>query len=121
MKKLLIVEDDDDSRELLVEILQNPEYELVSVASVAEAIRALKTHTFTALLLDGCLGDGDAWDILKTLPIANRPAVVLITGSENFNGDRPGQLLPGIDAFFRKPFNPLSLLPVVRTLCRGSI
>lgn len=119
--KLLICDDDEDCRELLVEVLRRPEYELVVTTSVAEAIQALKVHSFNVLLLDGCLGDGNAWDILELLPIEKaRPAVILITGSKDFifDGARPGQPLPGINAYFSKPCNPRELIPVVRTLCR---
>ena len=50
-KKILVIEDDDSIRELLVELLQSEGYLVVSVSNGLEGIKYLESHSNPDLIL----------------------------------------------------------------------
>ena len=63
-KKMLLVEDDDDLRELL-EMMLGPEFELRSCATGAEALWRLRTEPLDVLLTDLALPDVPGEDLAQ--------------------------------------------------------
>jgi len=76
----LIVDDDETSREALVEILGEHEFDTVSAADLASARQRLEAQVPDLVLLDLVLPDGRGTELLESLQEEPAVEVILITG-----------------------------------------
>ncbi|MCA9263427.1 MAG: response regulator [Planctomycetales bacterium] len=113
---VLLVEDDQDTRANLVDILSLDGCELTCADSIAAALDCLRTDEFHVVLLDRKLPDGTA-DVLlpqlrKTAPDAD---VVICTGYADLDGTVTA-LRHGASDYIIKPINPDALRASLRRL-----
>ncbi|MDR1524735.1 MAG: response regulator [Tannerella sp.] len=110
-KKILLVEDNDDFRELLAEIL-NEYYSLKKAANGHEALKILENDhadiIITDIMMPGMNGVELSRTIKGNIETSHIPVVMLTakTGSEN----QIESLQSGADAFLEKPVNRQILL-----------
>jgi CheY-like chemotaxis protein len=64
-RRVLLVEDHDDTRRLLSRLLRTSGCEVTAAATVADALRALEAAQFDLLLSDLGLPDGTGWDLMR--------------------------------------------------------
>lgn len=102
---ILLVEDDDDARRNMEDILSIDGYSLESVSHCQHAIEAVQKQHFDAVIIDWSLPDGSGGDliplILRELP--NTP-VVVVTGIRDFDAVVVA-LKSGAYDFLLKPIN----------------
>jgi CheY-like chemotaxis protein len=115
---VLIVEDDQDIRESLAQLLELAGYVVLSAEGGIEGLRLLEQHRPFVILLDwmmpGMNGDVFLKEFQTNYPaLAERIPVYLITAA----GERakPG---PGIQGIFRKPIDADDLLSTLSGLHR---
>ncbi len=72
--RICLVEDHQDTRELLATLLVMEGYTIRTVASCAQAREALASDRYDVLLSDIGLPDGDGWTLLSSLSAEHRPA-----------------------------------------------
>jgi CheY-like chemotaxis protein len=82
MTRILVVEDNAPSRELLCDWLEGENYEVVSAADLKQAFAAIHETPPDAILLDVQLGDGQdglsiAWWIRKQLTLSHIPVIAV--------------------------------------------
>jgi CheY-like chemotaxis protein len=83
MKWILVVEDDDDNREVLVDLLKEASYEATGVAGGAAALALLQRSRPCLILSDYLLADMDGRELrrrVRELLGASAPPFVLLTG-----------------------------------------
>jgi len=83
VRRLLIVEDDAQLRENLELLLGGERIEIVSVGSIADALRELDASTFDCMVMDLTLPDGSGHDLLERLAAREDrsfPPVIVYTG-----------------------------------------
>jgi two-component system response regulator AtoC len=79
--RILIVDDDDSLRRMLVDYLTSEGYAALGMRSAQQAIEALRTDAFDLVLADLRLEDGSGLDLLRQLKqLAPRSYGVLMTG-----------------------------------------
>jgi two-component system, NtrC family, response regulator AtoC len=79
--RILIVDDDDALRRMLVDYLGSQGYTALGVRSVQQGEEALRTDTFDLVIADLRLEDGSGLDLLKQLKqLAPRSYGILMTG-----------------------------------------
>ncbi|HEV3271428.1 MAG TPA: sigma-54 dependent transcriptional regulator [Candidatus Methylacidiphilales bacterium] len=79
--RILIVDDDDALRRMLVDYLSTQGYTALGVRSVQQGEEALRTDTFDLVIADLRLEDGSGLDLLKQLKqLAPRTYGILMTG-----------------------------------------
>lgn len=66
-KRILLVEDNADIREMTALVLSHAGYDVAVAASKAEAIRLCKEQSFNLLLGDIRLPDGNGYDLMREL------------------------------------------------------
>jgi CheY-like chemotaxis protein/signal transduction histidine kinase/HAMP domain-containing protein len=86
VKRLLVVEDDDNQRQSMVELIAHEDVEITAVASADEALAKLKETRFDCMVLDLGLGSGtDGFQLLETVKsdpaMADLP-IIIYTGKE---------------------------------------
>jgi signal transduction histidine kinase len=113
---VLIVEDDDDARRNMEDILSLDGYHVKSVTRCLAAIEAVEKATFGAVIVDWRLPDQNA-DELIPLIIRLRPdtPVVVVTGLRDFD-TAVTALRSGAYDFLLKPINPDVLRSVLNRI-----
>lgn len=86
--RVLIVDDDADTRSNLLDILELDGYAVETTGTLAAAVQAIRDHDdYFAILLDRRLPDGSAEAVLPKLKqLAPEAAVIIVTGYSDLEG-----------------------------------
>jgi PAS domain S-box-containing protein len=117
--KLLIVDDDRDSRELLRHVLADRGAEVVSAQSSAEALEMIERHCPDVLVSDIGMPNEDGYVLIRRVRMlgetaARMPAIALTALSRL--EDRTRALLAGYQSHLAKPVDPNELTLTVASL-----
>ncbi|HEY2704090.1 MAG TPA: GAF domain-containing protein [Candidatus Dormibacteraeota bacterium] len=116
-RSLLLVEDDEASRESTTTVLELAGYHVDAVATCAEAVRAFAEGAHEVVLLDAQLPDGNGLDIVPRLrELAAGRMVRVVTFSADRIGDTEERATAECDDFILKPLRPRELLRRLRAL-----
>lgn len=105
--RVLVVEDDDDMRHVLLENLEADGHSVRGVARIDDALDVLEADgPFDVLITDVRLPGGSGLELLSVLKArsARLPARIVITGFGNFELHESAEQL-GALAVFDKPFD----------------
>jgi DNA-binding response OmpR family regulator len=119
--RLLVVEDDAVLRSGLTAGLGLHGFTAESVETCADALAALATTAFDAVVLDLMLPDGSGFDVLKTLRERGDTVPVLLLTARDSVGDRIRGLDSGADDYLGKPFDLDELAARLRALRRRAV
>lgn len=118
MSKILVVEDDFYLRRNLKEILVKNHYEVITAASVAEAMTCICTDDSISLyLLDVWLSDGDGFHICREIRKKNCRPVIFLTVCDDEDSVVKG-LDMGADDYIVKPYRSQELLSRIQANLR---
>jgi PAS domain S-box-containing protein len=107
--RVLVIDDDDDTRTNLRDILSLDGHEVELAASAAEALGSRDWAQVSAVLLDRRLPDGTAEQLLPELrQRAPEAAVLIVTGYSDLQG-AIAALRQGAADYILKPINPEAL------------
>ena len=118
--RLLVVDDDPDTRELLTILFSGEGAEIIAAASVVEALEALSCFQPDMLISDISLPDEDGYSLLqkvRKLDASQRgqiPAIALT--AHVMDEDRARALSAGFDRHLSKPTDLDELTSVVKSL-----
>jgi len=119
MKRVLIVEDQAEIRELIRVTLEFENFDIHEAASGAEGLEAALRLLPDLILLDVMMPGGmDGLQVCKTVKAdarLRRCKVILLTGRTQ-KDDRTAGTQAGADAYLVKPFSPLEVLTAVQRL-----
>jgi DNA-binding response OmpR family regulator len=108
-RRILLVEDEPTTREVLTAILRGEGYEVDSVASTGAATTCLKSISYELVIADWVLPDGDGTDVADSAAQIGCKTMI-ITGSVS---DLPTGAADRHDVF-GKPVSPAVLIGAVR-------
>ncbi|GMQ93270.1 MAG: hypothetical protein BMS9Abin12_0747 [Acidimicrobiia bacterium] len=114
---ILVIEDDPVMQVLLRDALESPGREILIASTMAEGREQLSSDP-DLLLLDLFLPDGDGRQFLADLrrnPATTDTIVIVLSGAD-CGVARAECLALGANAFLPKPFEPISLNPLVESL-----
>lgn len=114
--KILVVEDDEIMQRALVFSLEKATFEVTSVATIEEAVDALETSTFSIVLTDIFLPDGDGMEI-QALVNKKLPEIPVLAMTAYLNmelGKRAREFFG--DRLIEKPFKKKALIGKIRKL-----
>lgn len=122
MPKILIVEDDENIRQLLMLTLASYQYDLVDFENGSEACEYLSKESVDLAILDLMLPGMNGYDILKYIRSQGRikDIPVLILSAKDKELDKIMGLDLGADDYLTKPFSVLELAARIRSLLRRS-
>jgi two-component system, OmpR family, response regulator len=116
--RILLVEDDDMLGDAVREGLRQKSYVVDWVRDGGAALAALSTSSFSALVLDLGLPDGDGLSVLRWLRQNGRATPVVIVSARDRLSDRIGGLDAGADDYLIKPFDIDELGARLRAITR---
>jgi CheY-like chemotaxis protein len=118
--KILVVEDDQDIRQLLHLQLTSAGYETAFAADAASAVGAARRERPALILLDIGLPAGNGFVVmerLQALPELEMTPVIVITARDPSEGEEA--VAKGARAFLQKPFESEDLLGEIRKVLPG--
>lgn len=106
-KKILVVDDNLDSRELVIKILKNKELQLVEAVDGEDAIKKVAAEMPDLILMDISLPKIDGYEVTRRLKSDRAFAAIPIIAltAHAMKGDRDKAMAAGCDDYITKPIN----------------
>ena len=116
MKRILVVEDTEDNRQIMRDLLSNAGYDMIEAQDGAEGVAMAQSHRPDLILMDIQLPVLDGYEAtrrIKADPALAHIPVIAVT-SYALSGDEAKTKAAGCDGYVAKPFSPRQLLHKVR-------
>ncbi|HET9144483.1 MAG TPA: response regulator [Sphingomicrobium sp.] len=115
-KRVLVVEDHEDNRQILRDLLGSAGFEIIEAENGEEAVALAETSRPDVILMDIQLPVLDGYEAtrrIKANPSLRSIPVIVVT-SYALSGDEEKARLAGCDDYVSKPFSPRDLLAKIR-------
>jgi two-component system cell cycle response regulator DivK len=115
-KRILVVEDQEDNRRILRDLLTNVGFQLVEAEDGAEGVAAAETHRPDLILMDIQMPIVDGYEAtrqIKANPTLKSIPVIVVT-SYALSGDEEKARAAGCDDYITKPYSPRQLLAKIK-------
>lgn len=117
MKKILIVDDEFDMRQLLRLYLQQESYLVEDAEDGRKACDKIEKDDFDLIILDVMMPIMDGWETLKNIRGISEVPVIMLTAKGSVQ-DKVTGLTIGADDYLVKPFDEAELMARVKALLR---
>ena len=115
-RRILIVEDHEDNRRILRDLLTSADFEVIEAEDGEAGLAAATAHVPDLILMDIQLPVLDGYEAtrrLKADPRLKAIPVIVVT-SYALTGDSDKAIVAGCDGYISKPYSPRQLLAKVR-------
>ncbi|QPC46471.1 response regulator [Mangrovibacillus cuniculi] len=118
MVRILLAEDEEILRMLIVDTLEDEGYEIVEAADGEEAISYLNKEQFDLLIVDYMMPGKTGLEVIKE--VKSNPTLtsmkILMLSAKSQQEDQQKVLAVGADMFLSKPFSPMYLIELLEEL-----
>ena len=119
MKKVLILEDEENIRSFVVINLQRAGYAAIEAGAGQEALDRLRENPDVGVaILDIMLPDMDGFEVCRRIRAANKQIGIIMLTARTQEMDKVTGLMTGADDYVTKPFSPAELTARVDALFR---
>ena len=119
MRKVLVLEDEENIRSFVVINLKRAGYETIEAATGEEALAQLKNNPgIKVALLDVMLPDIDGFEVCRRIRVTNNKIGIIMLTARTQEMDKVTGLMTGADDYVTKPFSPAELTARVDALFR---
>jgi two-component system, cell cycle response regulator DivK len=115
-KRILVIEDQEDNRQILRDLLGNAGYEMTEAENGQDGVAAATSQKPDLILMDIQLPIMDGYEAtrrIKANPELKAIPIIAVT-SYALSGDEGKALAAGCDAYITKPYSPRQLLAKVK-------
>jgi two-component system cell cycle response regulator DivK len=115
-KRILAVDDQEDNRRILRDLLTSAGYEVIEATTGEDAVTSAETQAPDLILMDIQLPGIDGYEAtrrIKANPRLRQIPLIVVT-SYALSGDDAKAFSAGANAYVSKPFSPRALLAKVR-------
>lgn len=116
--KLLVIEDDESLREIMVRALRAEGYIVETAATLFSAQDKIAGYNYECILLDIMLPDGSGLQLLRHIKELGKGDRVIIISARDSIDDKVEGLELGADDYLAKPFYMAELLARIRSVLR---
>ena len=121
MRKVLVLEDEDNIRSFVVLNLNRAGYDTLEATTGEEALEILREHPETRIaLLDVNLPGIDGFEVCRRIRATNSKMGIIMLTARTLEMDKVTGLMTGADDYVTKPFSPAELTARVDALYRRS-
>lgn len=119
--KILVVEDNDDSRELAVKVLKNKGYQTVEAVDGEDAVEKAIAENPALILLDISIPKMDGYAVAKKLKSLDefRDVPIVALTAHAMKGDREKVIAAGFEGYISKPINVREFPEQVKSYLKG--
>lgn len=103
LPRVLYVDDDEDSRVMLITLLRHELIEAKAVRSAVQAMSSIQTEHFDLYLLDSRLPDLDGFDLCRRIRDFDPDTPILFFSGMSFEADKKRGIEAGANAYVIKP------------------
>jgi two-component system cell cycle response regulator DivK len=115
-KRILVVEDQEDNRQILRDLLASVDYEMIEAGDGEAGVAAAKAERPDLILMDIQLPVMDGYEAtrrIKADPDLKQIPIIVVT-SYALSGDEAKARAAGCDSYVTKPYSPRQLLAKIR-------
>jgi two-component system cell cycle response regulator DivK len=115
-KRILVVEDTEDNRRILRDLLTRAGFELIEATDGESGVSMAAAHRPDLILMDIQLPIFDGYEAtrrIKSNPDTRNIPIIAVT-SYALSGDESKALAAGCDGYVAKPFSPRRILAMVQ-------
>jgi two-component system, cell cycle response regulator DivK len=115
-KRILVVEDHEDNRQILRDLLASAGYEMIEAENGEDGVAAAAAQQPDLILMDIQLPILDGYEAtrqIKANPALNSIPIIVVT-SYALSGDEDKARAAGCDAYIAKPYSPRQLLARIK-------
>jgi two-component system cell cycle response regulator DivK len=115
-KRILVIEDQEDNRQILRDLLGNAGFDMIEAADGQEGVAAANKERPDLILMDIQLPIMDGYEATRRIranPELKAIPIIAVT-SYALSGDEAKAMAAGCDAYVTKPYSPRQLLAKVK-------
>ena len=114
--KILVIEDTEDNRQIIRDLLTSVGYDLVEANDGAAGVQAAKDHRPDLILMDIQLPVMDGYQATRAIKAeaSLKHIPIIAVTSYALSGDEEKTRQAGCDGYISKPFSPRNLLALIR-------
>jgi two-component system cell cycle response regulator DivK len=115
-KRILVVEDTEDNRQIIRDVLSSVGYETIEAVDGAAGVEAAAREVPDLILMDIQLPVFDGYEATRRIKADDktRHIPIIAVTSYALSGDEDKARAAGCDDYLAKPFSPRQLLAMVR-------
>ncbi|MBU5330914.1 response regulator transcription factor [Anaerocolumna aminovalerica] len=113
MNKILVVEDEDILREVIVDYLMEDGYQVLEAADGEKALELFQTNSVDLVILDIVLPKIDGWSVCRRIRKSSGIPIIILTARSDEDDSLLGYEL-GADDYLIKPYSPRVLMAKVK-------
>jgi two-component system cell cycle response regulator DivK len=115
-KRILVIEDTEDNRQIIRDLLTSVGYEMIEAVDGLEGVTTAEREQPDLILMDIQLPGIDGYEAtrrIRAIPALAKVPIIAVT-SYALSGDEAKTRAAGCDGYVAKPFSPRQLLAKVR-------
>lgn len=116
--KILIVEDSDSLRDIMIRSLEKERYVVESVSNFHEGLNKINDYDYDCIVLDIMLPDGNGLSLLQEIKKLRKKDSVIIVSAKDSIEDKITGLDLGADDYLIKPFHLAELNARIKSVIR---
>jgi DNA-binding response OmpR family regulator len=118
MRKVLVLEDEEEIREFIMINLKRNGFEALEAGTGEDALEIAKKEKFDIAVLDVMLPGIDGFQVCKKLREDNKTMGIIMLTARSQEMDKINGLYAGADDYVTKPFSPSELVARIDALVR---
>lgn len=116
MLKILVADDDKNTRFFIKETLTLEGYEVLTACDGKEALAVFERECIDLVIVDIMMPGMDGYEFTRAMRQVNKELLVLMISARQLPSDRKEGFLAGIDDYMSKPIDPEELVLHIRSL-----
>ncbi len=118
MFKILVVDDDKNTRLLLKAVLENEKYTVFTANDGADALQVMDGEHIDLVIVDIMMPNMDGYEFTKILREADDNLPILMISAKQLPADKQKGFLVGTDDYMTKPIDEVEMLLRIKALLR---
>lgn len=118
MFRILVVDDDKNTRLLLKAVIQSENYQVFTAENGAEALQVMDREHIDLVVLDVMMPEMDGYEFTRTLRESDNNLPILMVSAKQLPADKQKGFLVGTDDYMTKPIDETEMLLRIKALLR---
>jgi two-component system cell cycle response regulator DivK len=117
-KKVLVVEDQEDNRKIIRDLLTTRGFEVIEAINGVEGLQLARSQQPDLILMDIQLPGMQGYEVIKLIKAEQnlKDIPIFVVTSYAMSGDAGKAFKAGCNAYFAKPYSPRELLAKIQEI-----